>query len=173
MTDYGATATLDRKGRPSLPPSLMMEDRPDPDMPNRTVRGARRTDCLAVILGPNRAGWDAETQRRYWAAELYRDDLEIGEDGANPNAGNADPTLRQGSPSSYALADVQADALARLRDARTALPVVAWVVFRDVVRGNKPLVKVHGYSGRRHSAIRNALMVGLDALAVHYEGMGR
>lgn len=173
MTDYGATATLDRKGRPVLHPSLAMEDRPDPDNPNRTVRGAHRVDHLARILGPNRKDWSAQDRLRYWGAELYRDDHAIGEDGANPWMDDAGHRTAQGSHSSYGPPDVRVDALGRLRAATEALPLVSRVVVRDVVLRGMPMRKVLERSGKRHSAVRASLMAGLDALAVHYEGMGR
>lgn len=173
MTDYGATATLDRKGRVILAPGLMVEDRADPDNPNRTVRGAHRVDHLARILGPNRKDWSAQDRLRYWGAELYRDDHAIGEDGANPNPADSLATLRQGSPGDYGPTDGRVDALGRLRAATEALPLVSRVVVRDVVLRGMPMRKVLERSGKRHASVRHSLMVGLDALAVHYEGMGR
>lgn len=173
MTDYGATATLDRKGRVILPPDLMATDRPDPDAPNRTVRGVQRVDYLARIIGPDRRQWTAQDRLRFWAAELYRDDHAIGEDGANPNPADSLPTFREGSPNGYTPTQLRVDALARLRGATACLPLVSRAVVRDVVLRAVPMGKVVERSGRRHSAVRHALMVGLDALAGHYEGMGR
>jgi hypothetical protein len=176
MTDYGALSTRDTKGRVTLPARLMLEDRPDPDAPNRTVRGARYVDHLARTIGADRKRWSDTDRLRYWAAELYRDDWAIGEDGASPNTGETLPSLRTGAPGSYGPPDGRVDALARLRGARMALdavPVTCRVaVFRVVIR-NWKLQSVPGYSGRSHGALRDALMTGLDALAGHYEGMGR
>ena len=59
MTDYGAQSTIDRKGRVTLPPDLIAIDRPDPENPNRTVRGVQRVDYLARIIGPDRRQWDS------------------------------------------------------------------------------------------------------------------
>ena len=173
MTDYGATATLDRKGRVILPPDLVATERPDPDAPNRTVRGVQRVDYLARIIGPDRRQWTAQDRLRFWAAELYRDDHAIGEDGANPNPADSLPTLRQGGPGAYGPTDGRVDALGRLRAATAVLPVVSVVVVRDVVLRAIPMGKVVARSGKRHSAVRHSLMVGLDALAVHYEKNGR
>lgn len=173
MTDYGATATIDRKGRVTLPPDLIAVDRPDPENPNRTVRGVQRVDYLARIIGPDRRQWDSQDRLRYWAAELYRDDHAIGEDGANPNPSDSLPTLRQGGPGAYGPTDGRVDALGRLRAATAVLPLVSVVVVRDVVLRAVPMGKVVARSGKRHSAVRQALMVGLDALAAHYEKNGR
>jgi hypothetical protein len=173
MTDYGALATRDRKGRIILPPDLMATDRPDPDAPNRTVRGVQRVDYLARILGPDRRQWTAQDRLRFWAAELYRDDHAIGEDGANPNPSDSLPTLRQGGPGGYGPTDGRVDALGRLRAATAVLPLVSVVVVRDVVLRAIPMGKVVARSGKRHASVRHSLMVGLDALAVHYEAVGR
>lgn len=172
MTDYGATATLDRKGRVILPPDLMATDRPDPDAPNRTVRGVQRVDYLARIIGPDRRQWTAQDRLRFWAAELYRDDWAIGEDGAR-HTGDTLPSLRTGGPGGYGPPDGRVDALTRLRDALEALPLKSRMVVRHVVILGRPMTKVEGHSGRSHAALRSSLMAGLDALAVHYEGMGR
>lgn len=173
MTDYGATATLDRKGRITLPPDLIAIDRPDPDAPNRTVRGVQRVDYLARIIGPDRRQWSAQDRLRFWAAELYRDDYAVGEDGANPNPADSLPTLRKGTPGGYVPTDARVDAIGRLRAATAVLPLVSLVVVRDVVLRAVPMGKVVERSGKRHAAVRHSLMVGLDALAGHYEGCGR
>lgn len=172
MTDYGATATLDRKGRVILPPDLMVEYRPDPDAPNRTVRGVKRDDPLVRLFGANRKAWSDVDRLRYWAAELYRDDWAIGEDGAR-HTGDTLPSLRTGGPGGYGPPDGRVDALTRLRDALEALPLKSRMVVRHVVILGRPMTKVEGHSGRSHAALRSSLMAGLDALAVHYEGMGR
>lgn len=173
MTDYGATATIDRKGRVVLPPSLVMEDRVDPDNPNRTVRGAHRVDTVAAIFGANRKSWDAQNRHRYWAAELFRDDYEIGDQGGNPRMDDAGPRTARSGPSCYGPPDVRIDAIGRYRAACEALPLVSRVVVRQVVLDGMPLRKAVAWAGRRHSAVRHSLMVGLDALVVHYEGCGR
>lgn len=174
MTDYGATATIDRKGRVTLPPDLIATDRPDPENPNRTVRGVQRVDYLARIIGPDRRQWDSQDRLRYWAAELYRDDHAIGEDGANPNPADSLPSLRQGGPGAYGPTDGRVDALGRLRAATAVLDApLSRVVVGDVVLRAIPMHKVVARLGKRHSAVRHSLMAGLDALAVHYEGMGR
>lgn len=174
MTDYGATATLDRKGRVILPPDLVATDRPDPDAPNRTVRGVQRVDYLARIIGPDRRQWTAQDRLRFWAAELYRDDHAIGEDGANPNPSDSLPTLRQGGPGGYGPTDGRVDALGRLRAATAALDApLSRVVVRDVVVRGIPLHKLVARLGKRRPAVRQALMVGLDALTLHYEKNGR
>lgn len=173
MTDYGATATLDRKGRVILPPDLMATDRPDPDAPNRTVRGVQRVDVLADMFGANPRLWAKDDRRRYWAAELFRDDWELGEEGANPEMGDRDPTLRQKGGSTYCMTDARIAARTRLREAQAAIPSKSASMVRQVVIEATPVKKCRNYSGRKHSAMRHALMVGLDALAGHYEGMGR
>lgn len=174
MTDYGATATLDRKGRVILPPDLVATDRPDPDVPNRTVRGVQRVDYLARIIGPDRRQWTAQDRLRFWAAELYRDDHAIGEDGANPNPADSLPTLRQGSPGGYGPTDARIDAIGRLRAATAVLDApLSRVVVGDVVLRAVPMHKVVARLGKRRPAVRHALMVGLDALASHYEKIGR
>lgn len=173
MTDYGAQSTIDRKGRVILPPHLIAIDRPDPENPNRTVRGVQRVDYLARIIGPDRRQWNSQDRLRYWAAELYRDDHAIGEDGADPSPSDSLPTLRQGGPGGYGPTDGRVDALGRLRAATAVLPLVSRVVVRDVVLRAIPMGKVVARSGKRHSAVRHSLMVGLDALAVHYEECGR
>lgn len=171
MTDYGATATLDRKGRVILPPDLVATERPDPDAPNRTVRGVQRVDYLARIIGPDRRQWDSQDRLRYWAAELYRNDTALA-GGATPDPKEREPGTDR-APGDYSRFDGQIDAISRQRAATAVLPVVSVVVVRDVVLRAIPMGKVVARSGKRHSAMRHSLMVGLDALAVHYEGMGR
>lgn len=171
MTDYGATATLDRKGRVILPPDLVATERPDPDAPNRTVRGVQRVDYLARIIGPDRRQWDSQDRLRYWAAELYRNDTALAE-GATPDPKEREPGTDR-APGDYSRIDGQIDAISRQRAATASLPLVSRVVVRDVVVRGIPLHKLVARLGKRRPAVRQALMVGLDALTLHYEKNGR
>lgn len=172
MTDYGALATRDPKGRVSLPAGLMVEDRPDPDAPNRTVRGVKRDDPLVRLFGANRKAWSDVDRLRYWAAELYREDVAIS-DGARPDRPASWEERIDHASASYGPAKYQIDGETRRREAYAIVPSKARPVFDWVVVRCAPLVKMQGHSGRSHAALRSSLMAGLDALAVHYEGCGR
>lgn len=169
MTDYGALSTIDRKGRVSLPPELLIHERPDPQNPNRTVRGGHRVDRVAEVLGGERKNWRQEDRLRYWAVEIYRTDMALA-DGASPDPKDQEPGKHRVS-SDYSRFDGQIDAIGRHRRAYEAIPVRSRPVLVHVVHKGW---KLSAYAkGRGYALARVALMVGLDALAVHYEGCGR
>lgn len=169
MTDYGPLSTIDRKGRVTLPPDLIIHDRPDPQNPNRTVRGGHRVDRVAEVLGGERKAWQQENRLRYWAAEIYRTDMALA-GGASPDPRDHEPGSERVS-SDYSRLDGQIDAIGRHRAAYEAIPVRSRPVVVHVVHRGW---KLSAYaSGRGYAVARVALMVGLDALARHYEGMGR
>ena len=136
-------------------------DTPDPDMPNVTVRRARRTDPLEVL---KRAGTINARERE--AGEKLRDAIERSQPslpGCSRSEVHVAPWNR------VAISERQLKACQCVRRAVAALdkvvaPAVLWVV-RDggTIRGYAAFAHV------RHTTAAELLRRGLGALADHYK----
>ena len=143
-------------------PDLVVEQRPDPDRPDRgrtqhTIRGARRYDGVLSLFGDRSA--------EYRAAERYRDDNAIAS-GARLGERSL---VRSTSPNRHEPSAAVLDALERVRAAsdamgRTAMPVIIWTVL-----ANQSLASYERTRRTRHGASAATLRLALAALADHYD----
>lgn len=141
--------------------NIVLEDVPDPEAPNRTIRRAHRVDPLIRILGDGQKDirrWPIDNQERYYAAERYRDTLAIAA-GARPPPSET----RSPAPSGLCADDVRVQAVSRVRAAVARLTagqrdVVHWVVVGGMSIAYTARVRQCG-----HAAVRRDLIDGLDA----------
>lgn len=143
---------------------VVLEDGPDIDRPNETVRRARRSDPLLAL---RRAGSIAA--RDFEAAERLREELEAGQPSMPTCAGNpagvfTAPHLRIG------ISELQIEACAAARLAIAAVSgvnrqAVLWVVLGGTVLGYR------AYAGCRNETARGWVMAGLAELADYYSAV--
>lgn len=174
MTDFGAQVTRKGDGRLLIPPSVAVDERTDPDSPNRTVIGARREDPLLRILrlahGHDPRRWPPDVARQWRAAEWLRDDVALSQ-GARVVA-DAMPAMRSGTPC-YGYSDARLDAIGRLRSALAVLDPVMVMIVQHVVVSLMPIRRLPGVTSRQRVAATGVMLAGLTLLADHYENSGR
>jgi hypothetical protein len=136
---------------------IAIEDVPDPNAPNRTIRRARVVDPLIGICGRSDDG-----RARIAAAEWYRTEAAIAAGARDHQA----PLVLVGySARSYGPADRQLDAMAAVGRARRAIGAHRLYVVESVVLGWMSLSAVETERRMRHGSAREPLIAGLDALA--------
>ena len=164
ITDYGPAVTRDDRGAIHVlrgAAEIEIVDRPDPDAPQRTVRGARRYDALDDM---RRRGSISESE--LVAAERFRTDCAqaAGARGGFDGAGG-----RTGfNPSSYGPSDAQIDAQTRARKAWQAIGMTASGVMAWVLLGNASLRSYVAGNNVSKGAASKSLRDGLARLADHY-----
>lgn len=164
--DYGPGLRLRpmrgrRRGERLRDADVEIEDGPDPDRPNNTVRRARRSDPLVALLRAQTI-----TAREFDAAELLRDELQAAQ-ASIPCTGQASihvqPFRRTG------VSDRQVNAAGAARRAMAAVAVVnravvLWIVLGGTVEGFAL------YARTRRAPCGERLKTGLGELADHYFG---
>ncbi len=135
---------------------VLVADRPDPDMPTRTIRRAsvrvhyehmdltepQREACDRLVVQAERAGGAA------WKPDGVIVTLH--------------PSQR-GHPAEWQLA-----ALTDVRQARAALGEAAWAVVWALVVENRP-ISADAASGHARAVLTGRLLAGLDRLAEHWK----
>ncbi|MEJ0019740.1 MAG: hypothetical protein WDN25_24940 [Acetobacteraceae bacterium] len=164
--DYGPGLRLRpmrgrRRGERLREADVEIEDGPDPDRPNNTVRRARRSDPLVALLRAQTI-----TAREFDAAELLRDELQAAQ-ATIPCTGQSSihvqPFRRTG------VSDRQVNAAGAARRAMAAVAVVnravvLWIVLGGTVEGFAL------YARTRRAPCGERLKTGLGELADHYFG---
>ena len=148
--DYGPGLRLRpmrgrRRGERLRDADVEIEDGPDPDRPNNTVRRARRSDPLVALLRAQTI-----TAREFDAAELLRDELQAAQ-ASIPCTGQASihvqPFRRTG------VSDRQVNAAGAARRAMAAVAVVNRAVVLWIVLGGT----VEGFALYARTAVRRAV----------------
>lgn len=152
-------------GQPTAGPGnghqIVIEDVPDQDAPNRTIRRAQRVDPLIRILGNGErklAQWSDDNRARYAEAERYRDNTALAA-GARPPPSEG----RRAGGSDLCADDVRVMAQARVRAAlaritATQANVVGWIVL-----GGLSLRAAAVPVGLSRGRVREELIAALDA----------
>ena len=142
---------------------VVVEEGPDPARPNSTVRRARRSDPLAVLL---RAG--TLQAREFDAAELLRSQVEASR-ASIPCGGQA--AIHLSPHQRVAIGDVHVVNATRARRAIAAIaavnrPATLWLVLGGTLSGFEAMARL------RHGVAAQRLQAGLSALVDHYYGRG-
>lgn len=150
------------------PADLQREDRPDPDAPKRTVRGARRRDGLRDMYEADRTR--PEERRRitdaHWhAAEAFRSDLAVASGARPPRAA---VRVQGAGEAGYGPTERQVDATTRARGAHQAVGLIHAGVLSWVVISGGSLRDYETCKGIRHGRGTDMLVAALDRLADYY-----
>ena len=163
MTDYGPAVTRTKRGDLHMLPGaaeVEIVDRPDPDAPQRTVRGARRYDGLDEL---RRRGSISEAE--LVAAERFRTDCAQAEGARGGRDGGGSSGF---NPSGYGPSDAQIDAVTRARLAWQAIGLTSCGVMLWVVLGNGSINAFVAAHDVGKTTASKWLRDGLARLTDHY-----
>ena len=140
---------------------VVVSDAPDPDMPNVTVRRARRSDPLEVLT---RTGTISARERE--AGEKLRDAIEQ----SQPSLpGMFRSEIHVAPHDRVAISERQLKARCHVRKALAALDDVARPVVLCIVRDGGTIRGYAAFPHVRHTTAAEMLRRGLGALADHYK----
>lgn len=135
----------------------------DPENMRRTVSGYRRTDTIFHLFKRG----DAVSRDHLITVERYRNDYELGVEGAKP--GHTRSPVRSGF-NAVDPAKSQIDALRRYRAANFSVGPRLCGILHPIVLGNMTIKDWADRNDVNESVAKGRLMAAIDRLADHYIG---